>query len=256
MTAQLARLGLEAARVPAIDAKSDLAAMQARRSFPAPQDGVIFACNSEGRRYFLGEEACFQSHLKALDAFLSSGAETALILEDDAELAPDMPALLDAMAREADLWDGVRLESVGRRGARRALKIAALPGGRMLVASLRPCSGASGYLVTRKGAERLIAAADGLFVPFDTYLSSMGRHGLSFLDCAPSPVRQTGASSMIHEARDAGAAVPKGRASGLKARWRRLRADLARVTPRRRVFPRRYAGRNQGWVEAPWNRPW
>lgn len=256
MTARLAALGLTATRVPAVDAKRDLDEMRARRGFPTPLGDTIFAMNAEGRRYLMGEEACFQSHLKAQAMFLASDAETALILEDDADIAPDFSGTLSAIVDIAPLWDAVRLESAGRRGTRRALKIADLPGGRMLVGSLRPCSGSSGYLITRAGAERFIAAAKGVFEPVDTYLSSVGKHGLRMLDCAPSPLRQSGAASVIHAERDAGAATPTRRAPGLVARWRRLRADLKRVLPRRRLFTARYKEQNQGWIEAPWNRDW
>ena len=256
MVARLETLGLVAIRMSAVDAKTEVDEMRRRRGFPAPEGDRIFQMNAEGRRYLIGEEACFQSHLKAQALFLQTGEQVALILEDDAEMAPDFAETIRSIVAAAPLWDAVRLESAGRRGTRRALKIADLPGGRMLVGSLRPCSGSSGYLITRWGAERFIAAAKGVFEPVDTYLSSVGKHGLRMLDCAPSPLRQSGAASVIHAERDAGAATPTRRAPGLVARWRRLKADLKRVLPRRRLFARAYRGRNLGWIEAPWNRDW
>ena len=253
MSRQLEGLGLQPTRAPAVDARRDAAQMRARRGFPEPVDGVIFHVNAEGRRYVMGEEACFQSHLQTLEAFLASGARTALILEDDAELAPDAPAALTAMAARPDLWDVVRLEAAGRRGARRALRIMDLPSGRMQVASMRPCSGSCAYMVTRRGAEGLIAAAPGAFEPYDTYLSSLWRHGLRMLDCAPAPARQPGDTSLIHEDRPPGAAPASKRAPGLGAKLLRLKADLKRRASRRIALPRLYRGAHQGWITAPWN---
>ena len=256
MSEQLARLDLASIRVAAVDARRDPAKMRARRGFPKPSGDTIFAMNAEGRRYLLAEEACFQSHLKAMEMFLASGAGTALILEDDADLAPDIKNLAEAAAAMSDVWDVIRLESPHRQGTRAALKIADLPGDRMMVASMRPVSGACAYLVTRTGAQGLIAAAPGVFEPIDTFFSTISRHGLRMLDCAPAAARQSGTPSVINAERDAGQSTPSRRSPGVTAAFRRLKADLARRLPRRWLFPRMFRGVHQGWVQAPWTRDW
>jgi glycosyl transferase family 25 len=256
MVEQLDRLGLEPTRVPAVDARRDPAKMRARRGFPKPIGDAIFEMNAEGRRYLMTEEACFQSHMKALETFLGTEATVALILEDDAELAPDIKILIEAAERMSDRWDVIRLESPHRRGVRRALKIADLPGDRMMVASMRPVSGACAYLVTRGGAKGLIAAAPGVFEPFDTFLSTVNRHRLKLLDCAPAAARQSGTPSVINAERDAGVATPSRRSPGVRAAFRRLKADLNRRLPRRWLFPHMFRGQHQGWVQAPWTRDW
>lgn len=48
----------------------------------------------------LGAVACIQSHAKALRRFLETDAEASLILEDDAELAVDVPTMCEGV----DWW--------------------------------------------------------------------------------------------------------------------------------------------------------
>ena len=73
MSEQLDRLGIEAERLPAVDARH-------------LDDGD---CHLDK-----GCVACVLSHRKALARFLDTDHEAALILEDDAELAADAPMLL------------------------------------------------------------------------------------------------------------------------------------------------------------------
>ena len=107
MSAQLDRLGIAAERIPAVDARL-LAAQEEweqRTNGNAPEWHVDD----------LGAVACALSHCKAWGALLASRHPAALVLEDDAELASDLPALLESL----DWWPAgvslVRLETIGRR---------------------------------------------------------------------------------------------------------------------------------------------
>ena len=91
MSAQLDRLGIGAVRIPAVDGR--LLAAQEERD--RGRNG-----NPPGRDLSLGETACVWSHRDALRAFLDTGERAALILEDDVELAPDTPSLLESV----DWW--------------------------------------------------------------------------------------------------------------------------------------------------------
>ncbi len=187
MQAQMAGARIEAERIAAHDAKAP--GFTPRGGLSLTRDDVLIETNWDGRAYVMGEEACFQSHLKALAAFLDSGAAIGLIFEDDAELAPDFTATVDAILAHQPLWDFVKLEGVRRKGGRPAIRLAQA-GAYELIASFNPTSGAAAYLVTRAAAERLLALADGVFEPFDNFLSAHWRHGLKSLDCAPFPARQ------------------------------------------------------------------
>lgn len=251
MEAQTAKAGLDAAFVSAIDAKA--AGFMPRGGHTVVRDDVLIETNWDGRIYVLGEEACFQSHLKALRLFLDSPHEVGLIFEDDAELAPDFAAALEAILGYRRLWDIVKLEGTRMKGARPALRVAEA-GPYRLVASLNPASGAAAYLVSRVAAERLVAQADGVFEPFDNYLSAHWRHGLKVLDCAPFPARQGLPVSTRKEKRG-----PSPRQAGERfTAWRRhLAADFFRRYVLRWFSQRRrFAGHTHGLTLAPWSRDW
>ena len=251
MDGQMEAAGLTATRVTAVDAKApDFAP---RGGLTVSRDDVLIETNWDGRVYVLGEEACFQSHIKALKTLVEGPAEIGLIFEDDAELAPDFAATLDAILGYRMLWDLVKLEGIRKSGGRPAFKVAKA-GAYDLVASLNPCSGAAAYLVTRSAAEKLIAQSEGVFEPFDNYLSAHWRHGLRALDCAPFPARQGLPVSTRQETRG-----PVQRTAGAKfAAWQRhLRADfIGRYLLRWFSQPQRFKGKSGGWTKAPWARDW
>ena len=92
MSAQLDRLGIEAARIPAID-KESLAG-----------DPALL-------RMGAGHVACARSHYKAMQALVDCGASAALVLEDDVEVGEEVPALISSL----EWWPGehglVKLQS-------------------------------------------------------------------------------------------------------------------------------------------------
>lgn len=95
----LDRLGIEATRLPALDAQS------------ATKDDLAPVVDLNGwarkRDLDLGSAACLVSHRNALARFLrETDAPAALILEDDVKLASDLPGFMGACERELR---GVRL---------------------------------------------------------------------------------------------------------------------------------------------------
>ena len=105
ITNDLDRLGLEAVRVSARDARtvSD-EELRARVDLDAPM-----------RKMGRGSAATLLSHIVAMEMFLSTSSPVALILEDDAELANDLPLFL----RSLDWWPTdaslVKLEAHGAK---------------------------------------------------------------------------------------------------------------------------------------------
>lgn len=251
MQGQMEKAGLAAMRVPAVDARAP--DFTPRGGLTILRDDVLIETNWDGRAYVRGEEACFQSHIKAMKLFLESPAEIGLIFEDDAELAPDFSEVLAAILGYRMLWDIVKLEGIRKKGARPAYRVAKVAAYE-LVASLNPCSGAAAYLVTRPAAERLVAQSDGVFEPIDNYISAHWRHGLKALDCAPFPVRQGLPTTTRAESRG-----PAQRSAGEKfAAWQRhLRADfIGRYVLRWFSQGHRFKGKRGGLTLAPWARDW
>lgn len=252
MEAQLAAAGIKAERIAAVDRAA--ADFRPRGGLALVREDVLIEVNWDGRRYVAGEEACLQSHLVALRRFLASGAAFALIFEDDAELAPDFRAAVEAALARADLWDAVKLEGNRKKGRRAALDIAPLTGPYRLVASMRPAAGTAAYLFSRVGAEQVLAAAETAFEPYDNLLANLWRHRIRLLDCAPFPARQGLSASSRSDRRSRLRRTP----GEVLTRWQRhTRADLlGRNLGRWPANFRRYLRHAKGLVLAPWARLW
>ncbi len=96
-----------------------------------------------------GEIGCAESHRRALQRLVDSGARFGVILEDDAELAPDFRAAVEHLVSRTAGWDLVRLEqrkpdALARTGLR-------LPAGRTLVVPRNTTFGSTAMLYSARG---------------------------------------------------------------------------------------------------------
>jgi glycosyl transferase family 25 len=103
-----------------------------------------------------GELACSLSHQAAMRQFLTTGTPFAAVFEDDAILSPSLPALLAEVDREGLPIDLLRLETDNGR-----LRLPPRPDGKIGVFAVfrlhSAGGGAAGYIVSRHGAERILA---------------------------------------------------------------------------------------------------
>ncbi len=120
----------------------------------------------------LSQAACRESHFAALDAFLQTGAPAALILEDDAELAPCACDLLTS----ADWWPAAsRAVKLGGcdEPALLGRPVGETPGG----SQIRPIAWASAvacaYMIDREGARIVIDEAPRVGMTMDSFLFDM-----------------------------------------------------------------------------------
>ena len=146
---QLDRLGMEATRIPAVDARL----LATQEEWEQTTNG-----NAPFWRINLGAAAGMLGHSKAMIGLLGSDTPAALILEDDAELASDTPALLDG----TDWWPTgahiVRLEG-GYDTPRPVWRpTGTTPTGRALRRLERWCPGSAAYMIDRQGARIALAA--------------------------------------------------------------------------------------------------
>ena len=148
------------------------------------------------RMYSLAEEACFCSHLQALSAFLESGRAFGLILEDDALPQRDVVKDLSLIVGSGVDFDLVKLEGFRHRGSRLAGGEKRL-GEISLVRSFEPSSGSAAYLVSRRGARKLIDNAGSLRIPYDDYLNSGVLSRCRVLQLSPWLVWQSEADSTL-----------------------------------------------------------
>ena len=180
MATQLERIGLPFERVPAVDARTLAEANHISRM---PQWYM-----------HLDAIACTQSHARALRRFLGPDADAALILEDDAALATDVPT----MCQGVDWWpagtSAISLESPHTSKGLQGWLCGQSPSGRDLRMIVRWNMGAAAYLVNRMAAAMLVEsyAKQDLHTDrmmFDPRLSATARR-LRPVQVIPAAARQ------------------------------------------------------------------
>jgi len=130
-----------------------------------------------GRSMTPGEIGCYESHLRALRAFVESDAEVGLILEDDFQLeAGGGAAIKGVMAwlRENPCWHAI---NVGARKRKISSPLTDVGGHALVRAHYFPML-AHAMVWTRAGAQALLAQALPIFCPAD----NMYRHVLTRSD--------------------------------------------------------------------------
>ena len=120
-----------------------------------------------GRQLSRGEIGCALSHLKVYQTMLDQALELVLVLEDDAALDENFAEALAQVCAAIDWSDNelVLLSHIQKYTDWGAHRVA--PGWRLV----RPFSAynGNGYLITRSGAEKLLAALQPVFQPADCW---------------------------------------------------------------------------------------
>ncbi len=173
MLEQLARVGLAAEFFPAVDGRAIH-----RAAMPE-------LC--EAGELSDGEVGCYLSHLGVWRQIAARGIDRALVLEDDALLSPALPAMLDQLTPDQlrDI-DVVRLSSLMRQ---RGKPLWPLAEGRSLLLPVKSPSGLQGYVVTARGARRLVDAFSVPRMAVDTAVDGAWQHGLNVVMVAPPVVQ-------------------------------------------------------------------
>lgn len=186
---------------------------------------------AHGRDLKPGELGCLLSHRAAYQHILDQNYEHALLLEDDARLAPDTKAVLDLFLAKKFDYDIVRLlgsPKVAKGTHRKIIKLmnasqpphpaqalSSLPsppkmGERVrerghdfhLVRLLTAPGGAHATLISRAGAEKLLKATETFAFPIDTILGRTWETGVKAYSIQPGlAVQDLSFESAIGEAR-------------------------------------------------------
>lgn len=152
---QLSGLGVSYEIVDAIDGRE--------LDFTDPETGGLVDYSAVRSGALLpGEIGCALSHLRAYEKVLADGADSALILEDDVVLPPDLPSLAADAARDLcgaevillsfDTSDGIILVSRKDAVELHSARTLAFP------IDVDQLLSAAAYLVTREACERMLAA--------------------------------------------------------------------------------------------------
>ena len=139
IAANLKRIGLPFERVPAIDAQT------------LPAVGKNPLVNR-------GSRACLLSHAEALRRFLNTSYPAAAFLEDDVEVADDLPAHCMSIDWWPDSTALVKLDTPNNLKNLQGWLRGQTPSGRDLRQIVRWNAGAAAHLVNRAGATALLEA--------------------------------------------------------------------------------------------------
>ncbi|MGI9627644.1 MAG: glycosyltransferase family 25 protein [Longimicrobiales bacterium] len=136
-----------------------------------------------------GEVAAYLSHLEAHRAFLASGAECGIVLEDDCRLVPEFASVVSRVLEADAEWDLVKLCGVGRWSF---VPIADLVDGYQLVdyGKYPKCMYAT--LVRRSGSEKLLQRGLPFSRPIDIDLQHWWEREMRMLSVFPPVAHEAG----------------------------------------------------------------
>lgn len=176
MVARLAALGLDYTWFRAIDGRAEWDRLT------QTLDAEAFERNT-GRQVMKGEIGTYHSHLGAWQAFLDSGKNVALILEDDVVFHDDFLSALSVALNSDDQWDFLKLNKIRAKHPVRQSRL----GRYDLNAYIGAATGLGAYLITRDLAARLMPEMLPITRPIDHELDRSFVHDFRHLGLEPFP---------------------------------------------------------------------
>ena len=217
MEEQLTALGFPFERFAALDGST-------LETGPAEIDPDHFA-KCHGRLVRPGEIGCYLSHIRALERFLQSEADYGLIFEDDAEISPDLREILDEVVQRDKLqdWDFLKLQT--RRNTFQTL-CQPIKDDYSLGICYSRSTGATAYMVTRQGAQKMVERLLPMETPWDHAFDRPHFLGLRFKIVYPYPVTcaRLGSSTI-----ETSKPIKLSGLSKLPALWWRSKSEIGRL---------------------------
>jgi glycosyl transferase family 25 len=175
MQVQGSGLGLNFERVPAIDGTKQLPGWMVAQ--------FLDDCGRARGGLSEGEVGCYASHLVVFSKIVERRLKAAIVLEDDAVLDQDFERLAcAAMCAAPAGWDCIHLSTDFKKPA---FPVVDLGLGRSLVRYKRLPVNSLGYVVSRAGAAKLLAARQRLR-PFDLEFRLAWQTGLEMFGTYPA----------------------------------------------------------------------
>jgi glycosyl transferase family 25 len=137
-----------------------------------------------------GEKGCYASHLRTWQWLVDSEHPALVVLEDDVALKPEFAGVVDAIAALPDGWDMVKL--IGRIDAdqvgEKVRRATSLLEGVQLITYKRIPSLTAGYVLSRRGAAKLLASRKPFGRPIDVDLRHFWENGLQIKGVMPAVI--------------------------------------------------------------------
>lgn len=112
-----------------------------------------------------GEIGCYLSHLRAIQQAWNEGLTHLCLLEDDTEIEPDFADVLEKLFALPDDYEFVRL--MGLKLHKR--KVVMDLNRHRLVRPIKGLCGTQGYVVNRRGMEKIIRQGSHIYKPIDKF---------------------------------------------------------------------------------------
>jgi len=113
------------------------------------------------------EIGCYFSHINALEAIIAAQEPYSVIVEDDVRFTPDFLPFISSVSK-LEGWDVIKLVNHRSSAYRRFDRV---EGGNSIGRCLHgPLGSSAAYLMTRKGAIKLLAAIKPMSLPYDVAL--------------------------------------------------------------------------------------
>ena len=180
VSSQFATVGLQARRLEAVQG-AGLTSADTLGLYSATLNAAQYH-----KPLLAGEIGCYASHLSAWQQLLDSKEALMAVFEDDIEIDIDLPQVLEAVARLGESWDIVKL--IGRSQEKTAERIPFLRG-RDLVSYRRVPSLTGAYVITARGAEKLLRRRRPFGRPVDVDMRYWWECDVRVLGVHPYPVR-------------------------------------------------------------------
>ena len=177
MTAELARRGFTAERIPAV---YGLDMPETLKSYFLDASGGIDSAMNRG------EVGCYASHLKIMQRIVEDGIEEPVcVMEDDLEFHDAFAVMADALDRLPEDWEIVRLSNPPKAAVK---TVSELADGLRVVKYWRVPNNTGCYLINRAGAEKFLTYRALRKRPVDEDLRRPWEHGLKTYGLVPPPV--------------------------------------------------------------------
>lgn len=164
-----------------------------------------------GREILPTEYACYQSHLTALRTFLAEDAPYGLIIEDDVAFNEDTLRRIEAVIAAVPNFDAIKLTT--HRTGLFIRAVTTSQGDEIGRALHGPQGSAAAYLVTRQGAQKLIAQLATMNLPWDIALERFWDSGLEVYSTRKNVLSFTSRSAV------SSIAGPSGSYKGVRFSW-------------------------------------
>ncbi|MGM0525216.1 MAG: glycosyltransferase family 25 protein [Pseudomonadota bacterium] len=192
---QLQQAGIGFERVPAVDGKQ------------LDQQTIDDAFNAQtAKRRFpydltIGEIGCYLSHVKCWQKIVDEGLDYAVILEDDLLVKDNLSQVIASVPTIKLDWDYLKLAAPFKQRAYKSLQRLSKDNQpvELVEYTKKSPTGTVAQIVSRKGAERLLAIRPPFFRPVDVDLQWQHELGIKVFGLVPYPIENADSPSEIQK---------------------------------------------------------